>query len=233
MGKKSDHHTPKIERFGLTERVWELHFEKRKSALRISQILKAEGYDISHQAIKNWLTKQRKDHTDEARDLISDHLNKHLPDDLEALESIEAKSLENASQNIEYISHEISSNEKFIKHFQENWALRLYDSLEDDKKLKRLAKDIIKQCTQWAMEYLNWMKHLRQERKIAIATIDTKLKYSAMLHGPAVGGIHIYPDRPKENAPTDPDSGQPRQEETTFGEEGKPGHLRIIKDSQR
>jgi len=236
MKEKPLSNVPLVERYGLAERVWGLANGdltpdgKPMGPKPISELLEKEGYNLSAKNIGGWLRKQKDKVKEDMRDLLSEHLRTKLPGDLDALELIEDASLKNAKKQVDLISHSISINEKVHKHFMEKWILQLIDVLADEKALRGLVTEIVRQVGDWMGEQIDWMKTQRDERKVALTAIDMKLRYAAQLHGAGSGNILIYG---AGQGPADPSPQEASAEETQDTKLRKKGGGKVVTFSQR
>lgn len=227
--KKPLNNVPLVERYGLADRVWGLasgeltQDGKPMKLVAISELLEKEGYDISAKNLSSWIRKQKDKVKEDMRDLLSEHLREKLPGDLDALELIEEVSLDNAKKQVTFISHDVSVNEKVCQHFIDTWALRLSDALSDERAMRGIASEIVRQVGDWITEKIDWMKTQRDERKLALTAIDMKLRYAAQLHGAGSGNILIYGagEGPADPSPqSDKKQEQPDTQDTKLRKKG-------------
>ena len=227
---------PIVEREGVAEEVWELatDLNNPKSAKAICEILARKGIEISLDAMKRWLAKKRKEMAGEARDIISNHIHKHLPSDLNTLEEIEKTALNKTKAKIVYKSHEMATEQKFIEHFLDNWGPAL-KACKDAKGLRKVAKEVLAQCFKWTFEAINWDQNLRNEAKVVLTAIDMKLKYQTQLHGAGSGNINIIQGPRKTGGePEDPGTSLPETQTIEIkGEEEGLGKLRVLKRGEK
>lgn len=236
MKDKPLSNVPLIERYGLAERVWGLASGdltpdgKPMGPKPISELLEKEGYNLSSKNIGKWIRTQKDKVKEDMRDLLSEHLRTKLPDDLDALEELEKASLDNAKKQVDFISHSVSVNEKVHKHFMDKWIIELIDAVADEKALRGLVTEIVRQVGSWIGEQIDWMKTQRDERKVALTAIDMKLRYAAQLHGAGSGNILIYGagQGPADPSPQGEESQEASVEETQGTKLRKKGGGKVV-----
>jgi len=212
MDTSSPKPTSLIDQAGLSEVVWFMYIKEGRTPVFIRDwLLKEHKMKVSRQLVLRWLRTQTVKRSREIDSILTDHLHKHLPEDLSALEEIEIRSLLNSKLEIDFKSHEMAGNAKFLDHFKKLWAQRIALSVADDdtKMLDAIAREIYQQVFKWTLESIDWMKNMREERRVALATIDTKLKYATQLHGSHGARINIYragmsPDQDDEGQKKEP-----------------------------
>jgi hypothetical protein len=235
MKKKPLNNLPLVERLGLGDRVWGLASGeltpdgKPMGPTAISELLEEEGHELSPKNLSAWIRKQKEKVKEDVRELLNDHLRKNLPADLDALELVEAVSLENAKRQVNFISHDVSVNEKVTRYFLETWIIQILDAATDQRKLKGITTQIIRQVGDWITERIDWMKVQRDERKVALTAIDMKLRYAAQLHGAGSGNVLIYgagegpadpATTPQSSSEEDASSEEPGAEENKLRKKG-------------
>jgi hypothetical protein len=233
-GERPLHMIPLIEQLGLGDRVWGLASGeltpdgKPMGPKKICELLSEEGIEVPYRNLSKWIRTQREKVKEDVREMLTAHLREKLPGDLDALELIEQTSLENAKKQVSFISHDISVNKKVHKHFVDNWVLAIVDAMENEKILRGLVAEIVRQVGDWITERIDWMKTQRDERKVALSAIDMKLRYAAQLHGAGSGNILIYGqgEGPADPSPKDTEQTKDAGEETEKkGEKKEAGNV--------
>jgi len=184
----------KIEKHDLGPRILTLLTEEGKGSKEIAVILTKEGFKLSQPTVSRWIKKQRENHKDEVQDIITKHVTKVLPNDLQALEDMETQCLAWAQEGPDTKGERIGLWEKVSASFPE-WKILLLSISEEisEKDLKKTMDPIIKQCLNWILEDINIQKERIAAMRMGSSIIDIKLKYSALLEGVKAGSIFIGP----------------------------------------
>ena len=171
------------------------------SARRIAARIQAEhpDIDISDSAVIRYVGKARKEATDEAFETIRKHVDVVIPEDLKALEEMEAQCLvwvrEAGRDRIERIAEAAYE----IKGKIDEWVDRflMYAEKRDDAARDILIRKIIREC----IELMAREDRLQAERdkamNTAIKIIDLKLRQAGLLDEEGKGRIVIV-DRTQE-----------------------------------
>ena len=185
-----------IDKLALGPRLWDLAFEKGQKPTVIGELLRSEGVPISNNQIVKWARLQAARHGGELDRYIKSHIQKHLPEDLDALENLEKASLTNAKKSWKLKCKELSERDELVKFLKKSWLPELEKAMQlegpdKDKQLTAIAAALLKQCFEWSLEELRWLSSTREERKIALDAIEVKLKYSKDLGGGKGASINI------------------------------------------
>ena len=87
--RPKEHPRNTIDRFGLGPRIFDMIVKDDLSPGNASKVLKAEGIDISRRMIQEWFAEIREINNADVQKKIDAHVNKVLPNDLNALEEME------------------------------------------------------------------------------------------------------------------------------------------------
>jgi hypothetical protein len=191
----------KIESLQLAPRILSLGREG-KTSYEMSDILTREGYAISQATIARWLKKQRDIHHDDVQDIVSTHVAKEIPKDLDALEEMEAQCLawarEDPAERAERISNWKRVRDAMIRTKDDIFGMNAEN--ED-----AVVKAFIDRVIGWIVHDIETQKVRIGSMRMATSIIDTKLKYSGILDGQAGGNIIIAPygDESEQNEPQD------------------------------
>ncbi len=205
----------KIEQFNLGPKILHLGGEG-KTSYEIAEYLKDEGFTISQATIARWIKKQREEHSPQVQDIVADHVAKVVPQDLDALEVMEAKCLawagEEPAGRAERISNWVRVRNAMMMIREDIMGL---DARNATETVDRFVRMVIG----WIMEDINTQKSRIGAMRMATSIIDTKLKYSGILLGQAGGNIIIEPDGVEQNDGDD-------------GDEPKDRRLYLVQDKQ-
>lgn len=196
------HKTDKITKHNLGPRILHLLTEEGKNSIEIAAILTNEGFSISQPTISRWITKERKSHKDEVKDIIHDHVTAVVPEDLKALEVMEEQCLKWAAEGPDTRSERISAWHK-IKDSYRSIREQLMSATKET--YAEVMDGFYKRCLNWIIEDLNNQKERLAAMREARSIIDTKLKYAGILEGQAGGNIFIGPARNDEEPAEDKD----------------------------
>lgn len=201
----------KIEKLGLAERVNSLMVDDGITVGReIGRILRSEGVKVSDAAVNRYLARVGRIAKSRADKIIQDHVDRVVPDDLKALESIESLALKWFDEEPSELADRLAAVKATIEFEVKRWhELIKASALETDPVKIRLAVGgIVKTC----LEYILKDERLQDKRlkaaTTAIKVIELKLAKSGMLKDDGRGKIFIV-DSSKDY---DPD--------------GKPGELK-------
>ncbi len=180
MGK-----TTKIEQQGLAETVQELMSQGITTRAAVTEKLVSEyGADVSEATVGRYLAKVRRAAENQAYKTITDHVNKTVPDDLEALEEMEKQALEwSREAGASQTERAADAAEKIAGELDE-WKERLAG-----EKDAQVVRWIIKKC----LGYLA-ADDRRQEQRLAAMKmvhkiIETKLSKAGLLDDDTKGRI--------------------------------------------
>lgn len=200
----------KIERLGLHDFVLGLYANGVVSVKEIARRIKVErGEKISEDAVRNHLSTHVKPEFENAASVkIQEHVDRVVPQDLKALEEMEAQCLEwfrelpkEQAARLAHAATEIDSElDSWIKLFKEAPA----------RKRAKVVKDIIRSC----LELVN--QDARQQDKrikaiaMAVKIIEVKLGKAGVLEDDQKGRIVIL-DRSGDYDPSEGDAGTARR----------------------
>lgn len=196
----------KIERLGLVERVHAMMTDDGITVGReIGRRLRAEGHEISDQAVNRYLAKVGRVATSRAEKIIQEHVDKVVPEDLKALEELELLCLGWSRENPLELADRMAGVVSAIDFEIDAWARMISEAAAeaDPDKRKKLIGAIIKRC----LEYTNKDARLQDKRIKAMAQvvkiIELKLSKAGLLTDEGKGRIVIV-DRSDEYVPHDP-----------------------------
>jgi hypothetical protein len=165
-----------IEEKGLGDDVWRL-FTKKEPIISIVAALKSNGYRISYPQVARYIKNRVRDMEDPDRPQPGEQ----VPESKSTLDLITNVSLKNACTRPTAKAKALSRVPAFREKFMKDWALKLFDHMDDLPGLDKIAMEILFQCFTWAMADVDWMKVQRAEREIALKSVETKLKFSKEL----------------------------------------------------
>jgi len=181
----------KIDQFNLGPRVMAL-VEDGQTTSQIAVQLTLEGFAMSQPTVSRWLKVQREKNADNATRVFADHVDKELPKDLEALESIEVQCLEWAKETI---AHKVERLATWRRVFDAlpDWSQKIENLPNDEKAVKTLSLSIVKQVLLWVVDDFDNQKKRIMAMRQAHAVIETKLRFAGIIDGEASGSIIIKP----------------------------------------
>jgi hypothetical protein len=177
----------KIEALGLVKRIEELLTSGIVSSEAIAAALKAEGHDVSQPTVHRWLKKNKDIRREETKEIIQNHLRKTVPDDLEALEEIEAKCLEWFREPIDKLISRLA--ETNVTQDLHHWQTLILDAAKSPNDLVKAVAEIIKTCLRYVIRDTDLQKKRMSAAKMTAAIIETKLRYSGVIDGAGSGNI--------------------------------------------
>ncbi len=200
----------KIERLGLHDFVVGLYAKGVVTAREIARRIKDEhGEKISEDAVRNHLSTHVKSQFENAASVkIQEHVDRVVPQDLKALEEMEAQCLEWFRELPKEQASRLASAVLEIESDYHEWV-KLFKEAPARKKSK-VIQDIIRNC----LELVN--RDARQQDKrikaisMAVKIIEVKLGKAGVLEDDQKGRIVIL-DRSRDYEPHDPDAGPGKQ----------------------
>lgn len=198
----------KIERLGLCDRVEEMLKSGIATGKQITEILRAEGHTLSESSVNRYLQGVRDTITPQAFKLIRDHVDKQIPEDLEALEGMESQALEWAGENPKDIADRIRQARMEIEGEVDKWADMILTAAHDSsQKLRRKAVDrIVQTCLSYFTIDARAQNKRIQAMQTAIKIIELKLRNAGLLDDDTKGRIVIM-DRSDEYEPQNKSTG--------------------------
>jgi hypothetical protein len=185
----------KVEQMGLSRFIQGLAAEGL-SARRIAVRVKVEKPEvkISDSAVIRYVGKLRSAAADEAFDVIRKHVDKVVPEDLKALEEMEAQCLEWAREAGKDRIDRMAEAAVEIRGKVDAWRLMLQEERDADGQ-RVLVKKIIREC----LEFMAREDRLQAQRdkamNTAIKIIDLKLRQAGLLDDEGKGRIVIVDRR--------------------------------------
>lgn len=192
----------KIEQMGLADEVQDLA-ATGLSSRRIAMQLKADHPDlgVSESAVCRYVTRLREAAKDEAFEVIRRHVDKVVPDDLQALEEMEAQCLEWAREAGRDRVERMAEAAGQISGWIDNWRVMLLEERDADGQ-RILVKKIMRDCLELMAREDRLQKNRDAAMNTAIKIIDLKLRQAGLLDDEGKGRIVIV----------DRQSGQSRME---------------------
>jgi hypothetical protein len=180
----------KIEQLNLGPRIMDL-IGQGLGTHDIAAKLRAEGIKISQPTVSRWVKDAREKSQAKAEKIFSDHVERELPKDLEALEQMEKFCLawmaEEAGEKVKRISSWRRVNDSL-----EEFA-RLLQFVPSDKERSAHVKTIIQKIMGWLVEDINQQKQRIGAMKMATGIIEVKLRNAGLLGDSEKGRIVIKP----------------------------------------
>lgn len=193
----------KIDKLGLAERVNSLMVDDGITVGReIGRILRADGIKVSDAAVNRYLARVGRVAKSRADKIIQDHVDRVVPDDLNALESIEGLALKWFNEEPGELADRLAAIKATIDFEVQKWAGLIADAASEPEPAKRriVIGTIVKTC----LEYILKDERLQDKRlkaaTTAIKVIELKLAKSGMLKDDGRGKIFIV-DSSKEYDP--------------------------------
>lgn len=187
------HEVSKIERLGLAPRVARLMVEEGITVGReIGRILRKEGVKISDAAVNRYLAKVGRVAKSTAEKIIQEHVDRVVPDDLAALEEMEALCLKWSKEETPELAERIAAAKATADFEVDDWVRVLSAVPASDIKARAAAvKEIIKRV----VDYIAKDDRMQDKRIRAMAMahkiIETKLSKAGLLKDEGKGKIVI------------------------------------------
>jgi hypothetical protein len=180
---------------GLAERVSSLMIDDGITVGReIGRILRKEGHKISDAAVNRYLARVGRVAKSRADKIIQEHVDKVVPDDLVALEKVEAVSLKWFNEEPSEMAERLASVKSAIDFEITTWCRLIAQAeanLEDHDTRRKIIKKIVKTC----LEYILKDERLQDKRlkaaAMAVKVIELKLAKSGLLKEDGRGKIVI------------------------------------------
>ena len=202
----------KIEQMGLSGRIQELMTEGL-SGRRIAAQVKMENPDaeVSGSAIARYVGKARNAATDEAFKTIRDHVDRVVPEDLKALEEMEAQCLKWAREAGKDRVDRMADAAYEMPGMIDEWAdrLLLYATKRDEVAREILVRKIQRDCLTLMAREDRLQEQRLKAMNTSIKIIDLKLRQAGLLDDEGKSPIYIVdrtggrrPDTHKEDHST-------------------------------
>jgi len=167
--------TNKIVRLGLEKTVEDLISRGITTSTAISAELAKLGKKVSQPTMSRYLKGKREARKEETKTIMDGHINEHLPADLTALETMEAKCLEWAGEENKDFANRLA--DQHVMEAAPRW-MELISSIANDvpKEKIKAVKEIINQCLSWTANDLRLQTARIAAMKQASSIIDMKLR---------------------------------------------------------
>ena len=179
--------TCKIEQLGLSDTVQSLMADGVTTRAEMREKLVSEyGADVSEATVGRYMAKIRRVAENEAFHTIQDHVNRTVPDDLDALEEMEKQCLEWSREAGCDVAERTASAAAEIKGELEAWREKIQASTDDpDAAVKWIIKRAAAHLAQEDRRQEQRLSAMRQVHKI----IETKLSKAGLLDDDQKGRI--------------------------------------------
>lgn len=207
----------KIEQYNLTQRVLDMATKEGKPTRIITRILKNEGYAIDQATVSRFLKKMRELSQPTVSEVVEKHVLETVPQDLDALEEMEAQCLARTRELKGDFSHRLAA--LYIEDDLPKWCDLLNEAKsalareeakepagegEERDAVERVVESIIRQALLYVANDLVLEKMRNAARRTASQIIDLKLKYAGIIGGEAAGSI-VFKDRDEDAVSRDED----------------------------
>lgn len=185
----------KIDKLGLGRRIHELMDGGLLTSKAIASALTAEGFAVSQPTVSRWLKEERETRREETQTIVREHVKKVVPDDLDALEEIEAQCLAWAREDTASFAHRLAgqhiaaSLERWIDLIRGADTARMADPEQGEKAREAAVAGIMRQCLVWIADDASLQKKRITAMRMASQVIDLKLRYSGIIDGAGSGNI--------------------------------------------
>lgn len=186
----------KIEKLGLVKRVEDLIAAGTCSSDAISVALKSAGFNVSQPTISRYLKKTREERREETQKILSDHVQAHVPGDLDALETMEAQCLQWAQEDNAAFAHRLAGRN--IAARMDEWVDLILSAnpqanteegaLEDARTLA--VKGIMKQAIGFVADEFAIQRARLLAMQRAADIVEMKLRYAGLM-GEKDGNVFI------------------------------------------
>jgi hypothetical protein len=187
----------------------------------IAAKISAMGVPVSQATVARWIKDNREKNQSKASALFSEHVERELPKDLDALESMEALCLawakEDQADKVERIVAWRRVDEALDELLR---MIREAESANDDKQRRAALKRVVARVLGWVLDDVKDQSQRLASMKMATGIIETKLRNTGLLGDNDKGRIII----------------KPYDESRPLGEGGGPGetkrHLFTVKTAK-
>lgn len=192
----------KIERLGLAEKVSSLMVDDGIFVGReIGRILRKEGHRISDAAVNRYLAKVGRVSKSRADKIIQDHVDKVVPDDLDALERVESVSLKWFNEEPAEMADRLAEVRSTIDFEVDGWASMISRAASSTPTERvKIINTIVKTCLDYILKDERLQEKRLKAAAMAVKVIELKLAKSGMLKDDGRGRIVIV-DSSKEYDP--------------------------------
>ncbi|MEN6421310.1 MAG: hypothetical protein ABFD76_05125 [Smithella sp.] len=167
----------KIESLGLQNEIEKLIESGTTTSSGIFTALSAQGFKISQPTVYRYLKAIKKERQAETASILSDHISKNLPTDLNAIEAMEAQCLEWTKEDNDKFAHRLAV--KHVLNDAPQWISIILNLNDADPKVKNQAvKDIMKKCLRYFADDFKLQSYRLAAMKQATSIIDMKLRYA-------------------------------------------------------
>lgn len=167
----------KIKRLNLAGKIEALIAEGITTSTGITARLQAEGTKISQPTISRYLNKVRDARQQETQQIVSEHVKAKLPNDLTALETMEAQCLDWTKENNEVFAHRLA--EQHVLEAAPKWQeqIEILAHAPDPLKQKTALKEIMAMCLAWISDDLKMQTARLAAMRQAANIIELKLRF--------------------------------------------------------
>lgn len=213
--------TCKIEYLGLSDTVQQLMAEGVVTRAEMTERLQNDyGADVSEATVGRYMAKIRSAAQDEAFQKIQDHVNKTVPDDLDALEEMEKQALEWTREAGITSAERATAAAENISGEIEQWR----DMLLSEKDPQKIVRWIIKRCIFYLAEDDRRQEQRLSAMRMVHKIIETKLSKAGLLDDETKGRIVFLQKQARDGD----ENGDGGSEEKKDGSGKKV--LRLVKD---
>ena len=189
--------TGKIEQHDLGPRIFHLVTREGKTASEVSRIFSAEGIEISQPTISRWLKENRENQKNRVQQIVTDHVEKVVPKDMDAIEEMENIALIYARED-EFAAADRVATAAMVTGKIDEWRDMILacpsesvESEEAEAVRARTIKRIAAQAISWAMVEKGVLRDRLAAIKAANELIVTKLRFAGVIDGAESGNIFI------------------------------------------
>lgn len=160
----------------------------------IASRLTADGYPISQPTVSRWIAESRKASQSKAQQLFSDHIDRELPKDLEALEEMEALCLAWAREDKAARCARLMAGDRVAADLEliASELVAAY-SEPDEKKQKAAIGFVVKKVLGWVLADNADQKRRLDAMAMGTKIIGSKLQHAGVLEGKEDWGVTIKP----------------------------------------
>lgn len=183
MGNK----TCKIERAGLSDVVQKLVADGVTTRAAVADVLRDDyGLEISDASVGRYLARIKNTATSKAFQIISDHVDRTVPDDLNALEAMEALAYGWAMEASVPQAQRLADAASKIAEKLDYWKALILSEITPPKDK---IKEIISECLSMVQEDARSQEQRLKAMRAAVNIIDLKLSKAGLLDDDAKGKI--------------------------------------------
>lgn len=193
-----------IDKMGLGPRIAE-YLKAGKTAKEIHRDLVSEvpGFSLSYAVVQKYCKTAKGDVGEAAATLLKQHVDKVLPDDLEALERLQALAMAWTEEEAKTQAERVADAQAEMVREIEYWIDELQTAGRDQEKQGPVARRLIKRALFLLAQDDQRYEIRLAAMKRAAEIITIKLRNAELLDGEGKGGINLFLSTANGDVPID------------------------------